>query len=66
MARITIRNLDDDVLQWLRERGAKRGASMEQEARDVIYASLGMPTSEGFDIRGIVVDDMPAAQSAKE
>jgi len=53
---LTIRNVEDSTMQWLRERGAARGVSMEQEARDVIYASLGMPTSEGFDHRGIVVD----------
>lgn len=52
MARLTIRNLDDSVLQWLRERGAARGVSMEQEARDVLAAALGLPTPESFDRRG--------------
>ncbi len=52
MARLTIRNLDDSVLQWLRERGAARGVSMEQEARDVLAAALGLPATEGFDRRG--------------
>ncbi|MFH1794806.1 MAG: hypothetical protein ABIK36_13065 [Pseudomonadota bacterium] len=54
MARLTVRNLEDDVMQRLRERGAARGVSMEQEARDVLAASLGLPTTEGFDARGIV------------
>jgi plasmid stability protein len=54
MARLTVRNLEDDVMQRLRERGAARGVSMEQEARDVLAASLGLPTTEGFDTRGIV------------
>lgn len=52
MARLTIRNVDDSTLQWLRERGARRGVSMEQEARDVLAAALGLPTTEGFDRRG--------------
>jgi len=53
MARITVRNIEDWVLQGLRKRGAVRGVSMEQEARDVLAASLGLPTTEGFDRRGI-------------
>lgn len=53
MATLTVRNLDAWVLQRLRERGAARGVSMEQEARDVIAASLGLPTSEGFDSGGL-------------
>ena len=52
MARLTIRNVDDSTLQWLRERGARRGVSMEQEARDVLAASFGFPTTEGFDRDG--------------
>ena len=51
MARITVRNLEEWVMQRLRERGSTRGVSMEQEARDVVYASLGMPVSEGFEGR---------------
>jgi len=49
MARITVRNLEDHVMQRLRERGAARGVSMEQEARDVLAASVGLPTTKGFD-----------------
>ena len=36
MASLTIRNLDDNVKQRLRERAATRGVSMEQEARTII------------------------------
>ncbi|MER9923365.1 hypothetical protein NKJ84_10475 [Mesorhizobium sp. M0048] len=36
MSTITIRNLDDEVKQVLRERAAARGVSMEQEARDAL------------------------------
>lgn len=36
MSTITIRNLDDNVKQVLRQRAATRCVSMEQEARDVL------------------------------
>lgn len=38
MATLTIRNLDDDLKQELRMRGARRGASMEDEARSILRA----------------------------
>ncbi len=56
MARITVRNLEDHVMQRLRERGAARGVSMEQEARDVLAACVGLPTTKGFDRRGLVFE----------
>lgn len=40
MASITIRNLDDDLKQRLRIRAAKKGVSMEQEARNILQSSL--------------------------
>jgi plasmid stability protein len=57
MARLTVRNLDDSTIQWLRERGAARGVSMEQEARDILAAYVGLPTTEGFNYNGLVFDD---------
>lgn len=36
MAQLLVRDLDDDVRQWLRERGARHGRSMEAEAREVL------------------------------
>ena len=36
MSTLTIRNLDDDTKQKLRERAAARGVSMEQEARSIL------------------------------
>jgi plasmid stability protein len=57
MARLTVRNLDDSTIQWLRERGAARGVSMEQEARDILAAYVGLPTTEGFNYDGLVFDD---------
>ncbi|PTE09963.1 FitA-like ribbon-helix-helix domain-containing protein [Mesorhizobium helmanticense] len=62
MARITVRNLEDHVMQRLRERGAARGVSMEQEARDVLAASVGLPTTKGFDRRGLVLKDESTVQ----
>lgn len=65
MARLTVRNLDDSVMQWLRERGAARGVSMEQEARDILAAYVGMPTTEGFVHEGLVFDEDDEAEVAK-
>ena len=53
MARMTIRNIDESVLGWLRQRSAARGVSMEQEARDILAAYVGYPTTEGFDLGGL-------------
>ena len=66
MARITVRNLDDNVMQWLRDRGAARNVSMEQEARDVLAASLGFPTTKGFDRRGLSFDEVAKDSLDKE
>ncbi|RWN53000.1 MAG: plasmid stabilization protein [Mesorhizobium sp.] len=57
MARITVRNVDESVMRRLRERGAARGVSMEQEARDVLAASVGLPTTKGFDSAAIAAED---------
>ena len=40
MASLTIRNLDDEVKRRLRVRAAERGRSMEQEVRDILWASV--------------------------
>lgn len=40
MATLTIRNLDDTVKQALRERAARHGVSMEEEARVLLRSSL--------------------------
>ena len=68
MARITVRNIEENVLQSLRKRGAARGVSMEQEARDMLAAAVGMPTTEGFDYTGLNFDDedaIPAKMKAQ-
>lgn len=36
MAQLLVRDLDENVRQWLRERGARHGRSMEAEARDLL------------------------------
>jgi len=40
MATLTIRNLDDSVKQALRERAARHGMSMEEEARVLLRRSV--------------------------
>lgn len=65
MARITVRNVEDWVLQRLRERGAARGVSMEQEARDILAAYVGRPTSPGFDRRGLPWPDDKSSVGAE-
>lgn len=44
MATITIRNIDDGLKQRLRIRAAQHGRSMEDEARDILRASLSAET----------------------
>ncbi len=41
MASITIRNLDDSLKRRLRIRAAERGRSMEEEAREILRATVG-------------------------
>ena len=47
MAAITIRRLDEDLKTRLRVRAAEHGRSMEEEAREILKASLTAdPSSE--------------------
>jgi antitoxin FitA len=50
MASITIRRLPDDTKRRLRIRAAKNGHSMEQEARELLEASLAQPDREPVNI----------------
>ena len=43
MARITIRDLDDDLKRRLRMRAAENDRSMEEEVRDILCKALGVP-----------------------
>ena len=40
MARLTIRNLDDDIKQRLRIQAAEHGRSMEEEVRAILRSAL--------------------------
>ncbi|TPM50129.1 hypothetical protein FJ959_26600 [Mesorhizobium sp. B2-2-4] len=46
MGTLTIRNLDEDLKQRLRERAARHGVSMEQEARSLLLKEVA-PTFKG-------------------
>jgi plasmid stability protein len=43
MASLLIRDLDDQVKQRLRVRAAKKGVSMEAEARNILSAAIAEP-----------------------
>ncbi|OCW57530.1 FitA-like ribbon-helix-helix domain-containing protein [Hoeflea olei] len=48
MATLTIRNLDDTVKQALRERAARHGVSMEEEARVLLRRGIeARPADDG-------------------
>lgn len=47
MANFSVRKLDDTVYQHLRERAAKHGLSMEEEARRIITQAVSGPSSIG-------------------
>lgn len=40
MASITVRNLDEDLKERLKEKAAKQGCSMEEEVRRIPAAAL--------------------------
>ena len=50
MATLTIRGLDDDVRELLRERAAQHGRSMEAEVREILTSAVTSP--RGLD-RGL-------------
>lgn len=47
MGTLTIRNLDEDLKQRLRERAARHGVSMEQEARSLLLKAPASERDEG-------------------
>lgn len=57
MGSMTVRKIDDEVMRDLRISAAKRGVSMEQEARDRLRRPLQesenveMPTSDSVDVQ---------------
>jgi antitoxin FitA len=46
MGSITIRRLDDDLKERLRQRAARHGRSMEDEVREVLRITLAMDAGE--------------------
>ncbi|HEX7971108.1 MAG TPA: plasmid stabilization protein [Thiobacillus sp.] len=66
MASLTIRNFDDELKQRLRLQAARNGASMEQEARDILRRAIQAQTSgAGFARKiqqrfaGLNAEDLP-------
>ena len=53
MASITIRNLDEETKRRLRIRAAEKGRSMEEEAREVLVKSVGLPV--GGETLGMII-----------
>ncbi|TIL39642.1 MAG: hypothetical protein E5Y87_04030, partial [Mesorhizobium sp.] len=49
MGTLTIRNLDDDLKQKLRERAARHGVSMEQEARNLLLKEVAVTKERDGD-----------------
>ena len=48
MARLTIRDLEDDVKARLRVRAAQHGHSMEEEVREILRRAVRGPTGAQF------------------
>lgn len=46
MARLTIRDMDDDLEALLRLRAARHGLSMEEEAQSILRAALAGPVRD--------------------
>ena len=61
MATLTIRNLPDEVRDKLRLRAARKGRSMESEARAVLAAGVDEPA----DVMGEVRSERPADVRAR-
>jgi plasmid stability protein len=66
MANLTIRNLDDELKNLLRQQAARHGCSMEQEARDILRRAVQTPPAgAGFAQRiqrrfaSLETDDLP-------
>ncbi|MEP9397831.1 plasmid stabilization protein [Mesorhizobium sp. KR2-14] len=60
MAQLLVRQIDDDVKRRLQERAARRGVSMEEEAREIIRAAVltdpGTETGLGSRIAALFRD----------
>lgn len=47
MASLSVRRIDDDIYERLRQRAAERGVSMEEEARRIIRQAVAAPRNLG-------------------
>ena len=43
MAQLVVRNLDDDIVQALKQRAASKNHSAEEEHRKILHAALSRP-----------------------
>lgn len=48
MANLTVRDLDEDIVQALKERAAAHGRSAEAEHRDILAKALRRPQRKTF------------------
>jgi antitoxin FitA len=48
MAQIIVRNLDESTKDALKQRAARRGTSMESEARSILEQALRRPRKRGL------------------
>jgi len=54
MASFTIRKLDESLMRKLRTRAARRGLSMEAEARDILRAALAEVPDHGDHLADVM------------
>lgn len=65
MAVVTIRNIPDDVRDRLRVRAAKRGRSMEAEARAILTAACAEPSENSVSAVQDWVDQLYGKRKPK-
>jgi plasmid stability protein len=65
MASLTIRKLDENTKRKLRTRAARRGHSMEEEAREILKAELNRPEDYPKDL-GKAIHDLFAPYGGVE
>ncbi|HET6468905.1 MAG TPA: hypothetical protein VFG43_11065 [Geminicoccaceae bacterium] len=46
MAQVIVRNLDDEVVERLKQRAARRGLSLEQQLRDILTEASQLNMTE--------------------
>lgn len=67
MAQVLIRNLDPDLLDWLKRRAAKAGTSLEQYLRDLLAEAQRADAEDALGVaHAIRARAKPAHRSAEE